>query len=93
MIALMEYEWDESKNAINIVKHGVEFSLINGFDWSSALIVVDKLHGDSEQRFTAVGFIGDRLYVCIYTCRGEKRRIISLRKANLRERKSYEQEA
>ena len=38
-----------------------------------------------EERFESVGFIGKRLFVLVFTPRGEKRRLISLRKANSRE--------
>jgi uncharacterized DUF497 family protein len=43
-----------------------------------------------EKRFVATGFIGDRLHVMAFTVRSEVIRIISLRKANERERKEYE---
>jgi uncharacterized protein len=67
------------------------FDFVEALDWSSALILPDNRQG-GELRYTALGFIGDRLYVCIYTWRGHRRRIISLRKANSRERRFYEKE-
>ena len=36
-----------------------------------------------------IGYIGDRLYYVVYVEREEVRRIISLRKANLREVQRY----
>jgi uncharacterized DUF497 family protein len=42
-------------------------------------------------RWTALGFIGNRLHVLTYTVRGENIRLISLRKANKREREYYEE--
>jgi hypothetical protein len=92
MGALVEYEWDDKKNAINLTKHKVDFALAEAFDWESSLVVRDSKHSQNEPRFTAIGFIGDRLYVCIYTWRGTVRRIISLRKANNHERKLYNEE-
>ncbi len=44
-----------------------------------------------EARYTALGYIGDRLYYVVYTMRGDKCRIISLRKANPREERQYAQ--
>jgi uncharacterized DUF497 family protein len=38
-----------------------------------------------EPRFIGYALCADRLYCVVYTDRGEARRIISLRKANLRE--------
>jgi uncharacterized DUF497 family protein len=88
----MEYQWDDDKNTINIAQHGIDFSLMEDFDWVSALVAPDSAHSQNELRFTAIGFIKNRLYVCIYTWRGANRRVISLRKANARERGGYEQE-
>ncbi len=42
-----------------------------------------------EVREIAVGFIQDRLFVCVYADRDTTRRVISLRKANKREVKRY----
>ena len=88
----MLYEWDEAKAEANRVKHGVFFSLIEGFDWESAFLAEDNRHRYGEKRNQAIGYIGKRLYVCVYTRRGMVCRVISLRKANDRERKRYEQE-
>ena len=41
--------------------------------------------------YTAFGKIEGRLMITVYTVRGEKIRIISMRKANARERRLYEQ--
>ena len=42
-----------------------------------------------EVREVAFGFINDRLFVCVYADREAERRVISLRKANMREVKRY----
>ncbi len=42
-----------------------------------------------EVRQVAFGFIGNRLFVCVYADRKAERRVISLRKANEREIKRY----
>ena len=84
----MEYEWDEAKNFANLEKHGVDFWSIYSFDWNNA--VVESSPRFEEMRWMATGLIGDRLYCVIYTDREERRRIISLRKANPRDRRKYE---
>ncbi len=33
-----QYEWDETKNETNRLKHGIGFELIADFDWSAAFI-------------------------------------------------------
>ncbi|MGC2787336.1 MAG: BrnT family toxin [Roseiarcus sp.] len=45
-----------------------------------------------ETRQIAFGFINNRLFVCVYTDRGDERRVISLRKANSREVRRYGEE-
>jgi len=45
-----------------------------------------------EERFTALGLIGERLQSLVFTVRGNAVRVISLRKANRREELGYEQE-
>jgi len=85
----MQYEFDEAKNQINIEKHGINFDLIEYFNWSSAIYLEDTRFNYGEQRFKAIGYIEFRLYVVIFVDRNNKRRIISLRKANKREEKAY----
>ena len=86
------FEWDDEKRQANLAKHGVDFAVIEAFDWETALISPDTRHG--EPRWVATGFIGSRLHVVVYAKRGTRSRVISLRKANAREvRKHAEAEA
>ena len=87
----MKYEWDENKRAANLAKHDVDFIDAENFDWSSAIETIDDRFNYSEVRWTALGSIGNRLHVLTYTVRGENIRLISLRKANKREREYYEE--
>ncbi len=86
----MEYEWDEGKREANRIKHGVDFAAVMWFNWESAILAEDRRWNYGEQRRVAIGFIGARLHVMIFTSRGEAIRVIGLRKANLREVKRYE---
>ena len=86
----MQYEWDDSKCKANVAKHGVDFLAAENFDWSNAIEVIDDRTDFGEERWITLGFIGNRLYVLIYTTRLDTIRIISLRKANKREREFYE---
>lgn len=83
----VKYEWDEVKRRANLAKHGVDFADATEFNWSSARIGEDNRH--SEQRYTALGFVAARLYVAALTQRNGRIRLISLRKANRREIRSY----
>ena len=87
----MRYEWDERKNASNLEKHGVAFEAILEAAWDRALIAQDTRMDYAEVPFQAYVPIRHRLYVVVYVHRKNVRRIISLRKANPRERNRYEQ--
>jgi len=86
----MTYEWDEKKNAQNIIKHGFDFADASLIDWGDAVIFEDVRQDYDETRFIAYGYMGARLTVTVYTMRGDSMRIISLRKANQREVKRHE---
>ena len=85
-----EYEWDEAKAASNVAKHGVPFTAAQEFDWRRALIIPDVRRDYGEPRWRAISYIGTRLHVLVCTVRHGRIRIISLRKANRRERNAYE---
>lgn len=86
----MNYEWDEDKRQANRTKHGVDFSLVEEFDWRTAQIEEDLRRVYGEPRFIAIGRLGERVHVLIFTGRDGSIRIIGLRKANPREVKRYE---
>ena len=86
------FEWDEAKSKTNHKKHGVHFDAVWEMDWGSVVRIPDERFEYGETRIAAIGEIKDRLHVCIYTERGSNYRIISLRKANERERKDYGKE-
>lgn len=86
----MHYEWDENKRVANRAKHGVDFDDAERFDWLSAVEARDDRSQHGEARFVALGFIDKRLHVLIYTARRQRIRLISLRRANKREKEFYE---
>ena len=63
--------------------------MAEGFDWSSALIVEDTRKDYEEQRYQALGSIGEHLHMLVFTPRGSAVHVISLRRANQRERMRY----
>lgn len=88
------YEWDEAKRRENLRKHGVDFAIVEGFDWDNSIVFEDARERYLEQRWVAFGPIGDRLFALVFTARGEDNvtRVISLREATKKERKLYVQE-
>jgi uncharacterized DUF497 family protein len=84
------WDWDEAKRQANRAKHGVDFAQIDGFDWAGAVTREDTRGDYGERRFLSTGRIDGRLYVCIWTVRSGRMRLISLRKANARERAQHD---
>ena len=87
----MEIEWDEEKRLSNLAKHGIDFADAEELFSGPVLSGKDDRKDYGEDRFIGYGFMRDRLVVVAFARRGEVVRIISLRKANSREGKRYEE--
>jgi len=83
------YGWDEAKRALNRAKHKVDFMAAKEFEWSSAVVEVDYREDYGELRERAIGWIGQRLHVLIFTRRGDLIWVISLRKADKSDARRY----
>ena len=85
----MIFEWDEAKSRANVDRERLSFS------WAPLLFdgptaeAPDDRRDYGEVRIKALGMIADRYFVCVYTERGDVRRIISLRRANRKEADGY----
>ena len=90
----MDFEYDPTKAALNLRKHGVSFEeAASVFGDPMAYTFADPDHSDDEKRWLVLGVTRlARMFAVIYTHRGEKYRIISARLATKRERKIYEEE-
>lgn len=88
----MQFEWDDEKEKINIVKHGIDFTTAaRVFKDENRLELYDEAHSDAEDRYITIGVI-DRvayLVMVVYTEREEAIRLISARKATKQERRMY----
>lgn len=87
----MQVEFDGGKDEPNRRKHGLSLAATAEMDFLLAQIIPDDWRDYGEARLWAVAPIGGRLHVLTFTMRGEAVRAISLRKANARERRRYEQ--
>jgi uncharacterized DUF497 family protein len=83
----MEFEYDRHKSESNKAKHGVSFDDAKVL-WLFDNIVVPAITKD-EIRNMLIGNIGNELYSCVFTMRGEKARIISCRRSREKERRLY----
>ena len=89
----MDITFDPTKNARNIEERGLSFECVAEFDFESAVFVEDTRRDDGEPRWRALGLVGDRVHALVFVETGTGVRVISFRKANGREVKSYEQKA
>lgn len=87
----MNTTFDSAKEALNLLKHGVSLAEAERLEWSMALVSQDDRQDYGELRQVALATMDGRLWVVVFTDRPEGRRVISLRKANLREYRRYEQ--
>lgn len=85
----MRLTFDTAKSQRNEQERGMPFRLAEQFDWSSALIVEDLRQAYPEQRFQALGFIEEHLCMLVFTPRNDAVHVISLRRANQRERNRH----
>jgi len=88
----MEIAFDPVKNAANISKRGISFERVTDFDFETAIYYLDDRKDYGEKRIRAFGYLGDRLHCLVFVETDDGIRVISLRKANQREVKRYEQE-
>ena len=91
---MIQFKWDDSKNAANIKKHGVSFEeAVSVFDDTSSLIMFDEFHSTKdEDRFLIIGVSYKLRVLLVCHCYRENEtvvRIISARKADLKERNAY----
>lgn len=89
---MFELSFDRSKSERNVLERGLSFERMVEFDWETAVVRADLRRNYGEPRFRAIGLIGIRLHVAVYTPRYPKLHIISLRKANQRKVRFYEEE-
>ncbi|WP_397602850.1 BrnT family toxin [Sphingorhabdus sp.] len=86
----MKIEFDAEKDATNIARHGVALALgAKIFDDHELLIVPTIREQDREERYKAIGLIGDKLWTAIHVYRGDVVRFLSVRRSNTSEQRSY----
>jgi len=91
----IEFEWNEQKGKENLKKHGVSFEEAQTvFLDENAIRFFDPDHSGNEDRFIMLGMSGKLRVLVVCHCYREKGndtsiRIISARKADKRESKTY----
>ena len=84
----MGFEWDEEKRLSNLEKHSLDFSSADLiFDgrprrtWLSDFV--------AERRYLTTALVNGRLVTMVWTERGDRIRVISLRRARDAEEREY----
>ncbi len=76
----MEFESDDKKSSSNKMKHGIDFKQAQKL-WDDPDLIEIPVRTSDEPRFLVVARISGRYFSGIITYRGDKIRIISVRRA------------
>lgn len=87
----MQFTWDEKKRRQNLEKHGIDFADAGMIFSHPMLVKRDNRRDYLEERWAALGRLKGTVVFLAYTLRGENVRIISIRRANKKERDLYAQ--
>ena len=86
----LNFEWDDNKNAINIIKHGISFEDVTQVFFDPMRIdLFDWDHSYGEERWKVLGYAGWLLYMVNCTEKDNTIRIFSARKATKTEEDEY----
>ena len=90
----MDFEWDDSKDETNYIKHGIRFAeAVSVWSDDFSLDYYDVIHSVDENRFVRIGrSLKNRILIVIYCERHSMDliRIISTRRATKSEVIEYE---
>lgn len=87
----MTFEFDSAKSAVNLEKHGIDFIGAQAL-WSDPDRLEVPARSLDEPRTQVIGRIGDVVWSAFTTIRGDRIRIISVRRARDEETAAYFQE-
>jgi uncharacterized protein len=86
----MKIEFDPAKSKKALAERGLDFSRAAEVFAGTHFTAPDERQDYKEDRFITIGHLDDRLVVLVWTPRDEVRRMISMRKANDREKAFYD---
>ncbi|MEW6409729.1 MAG: BrnT family toxin [Nitrospirota bacterium] len=85
----MEFEFDPKKSVDNKKKHGIDFYEAQAL-WDDPDLIEIPVKTSDEPRFVVIGKISGKHWSGVITYRGEKIRIISVRRSRKEEVEIYE---
>ncbi len=87
----MDFEYDPAKSRANLEKHGIDFIGAQAL-WSDPDRIEIPARSLDEPRIQVIGRIGDMVWSAFITVRGDRIRIISVRRARDEEEAAYLQD-
>ena len=85
----MKFEWDKGKSLANKEKHGLTFESARDL-WLDEKRVELEIDYPDEKRWALIAGLKGKIWTAIYTIRKETIRLISVRRARVKEVKLYE---
>lgn len=83
------FEFDEAKSAINLSKHGIDFTDAQRL-WNDPALLEIPAKTEDETRWLVIGLVDDKHGSAVITYRGTTIRLISVRRARVEEVALYE---
>jgi uncharacterized protein len=84
-------KFDPAKNAANIAKHAVSLAEGDGVLMDPLAITIEDDSAEGEERFVTIGTNSlGTVMVVVWTARDDGERLISVRRAEPKERRQYE---
>lgn len=84
----MEFEYDVGKSEANYSKHGIDFQEAQTL-WQDEYRIEFPARSDDELRVMLIAQMRGRVWAAFYTLRGDRIRIISVRRARDYEKEDY----
>ena len=85
----MEIEFDPAKRAWTLAERGLDLAEVPAIFAGAVVTYPDDRRDYAEPRFITIGRLRGRMVVVVWTPRDSAYRIVSLRKANVREQAAY----
>ena len=86
---MIAFEFDETKNRANLLKHGIDF--VDAQDlWKDPMLIEIAAKTADESRYLIIGLIKNKHWSAVITYRNGNVRIISVRRARTEEIAIYE---
>ena len=92
----VRFEWDKRKSEANFRQRGFDFAFASLVFDGPTLVAEDTRRDYGERRFVAIGLADGLHLTVVFTDRARRdariiRRIVSARRSNRRERRTYDQ--